>query len=134
MRVFYARFYPFLHFIFAIGLTILLFLANRVAFREPEVYEITFIIVLCIRGSLFIGVPYFEFFERELVIYNRFFGKQKVYKFDSLSDFHFEGYKLYMKTVNKSKKVSISRMFISQNDWDLMVMYLKESDLTKELH
>ena len=109
-------------------------IAKKVASRVPEYYEIAFILVLIVRGFLFILIPYFEINKDEIVLLNRFGGVQKRYLFQDFSDFHFEGNQLYLKTGDKSKKVRISKMFVPQNKWDQWVSFMKQNDLTKELH
>ena len=134
MKIYYSKFYPALHFIFAIVLIVLIMIAKKVASRVPEYYEIAFILVLIVRGFLFILIPYFEINKDEIVLLNRFGGVQKRYLFQDFSDFDFEGNQLYLKTGDKSKKVRISKMFVPQNKWDQWVSFMKQNDLTKELH
>lgn len=102
--------------------------------RIPEWFESLFIAILILRGFLFIRIPYFELNDSELIIYNRFGGRQKSYPFQELSDFHFENNKLYLKRRKKSKIVRVSKIFVPPKKWDEFVAYIKQGDLTKELH
>jgi hypothetical protein len=134
LKIYYAIFYPFLHFVFAIGLSALILFANITIGRPPEIFESLFIVILIIRGFLFIRIPYFELLDHTLVIYNRFGKHQKSYPFDSIENFIIENNKVYIDSKGKVRKVRISRMFVSKSKWDEFLAFLKSSDLKKELH
>lgn len=109
-------------------------IAYAIADRVPELFESVFILILIIRGFLFITIPYFSITEKELIIFNRFGTSHKTYKFSHLSDFQIERNKLYVKQSGKVKKVRVSRIFIQPKRWDELMALMKAKDLTKELH
>lgn len=134
MKFYYAIFYPLLHFVFAIGLSTLIIIAFFYANRTPEIYETLFIVILIVRGFLFIRIPYFELNPTSLIIYNRFGTSQKTYHYSGLSEFQIEKDRLLVNHNGKVKKVRISRMFMQANKWDELIAMLKAEDLAKELH
>ena len=134
MVIYYSLFYPLLHFAFAIGLSALILFAYFFIGRIPELFESCFILVLIIRGFLFLKIPYFIISKKGLIIYNRLGGKQKHYKYSSLKDIQIENQSLYLKQSSKAKKIRISKIFINSNNWDKLISHLKSEDITKELH
>jgi len=134
LTVSYALFYPLLHFFSAIGLSLLIILAYMLIGRMPVYYEPLFILILIIRGFLFIRIPYFILLNNELLIMNRFGKTQKKYAFENLKDFHFENKKLFLLVNGKYKKIRVNSIFISSKNWQKLRSIINASDLSKELH
>lgn len=134
MKVYYAIFYPILHFILASLLIFLLALAFFLVDRTPLWFEIVFISVLLIRGFLFFKLPYFELRENQLIIFNRLGGSFKKYSFNSIKDFHWEEDKLFVLQKGKSVKVKVSKVFVSAKNWKNFKSLIRQANLGSELH
>ena len=134
MKVYYAFFYPILHFVLALLLFTLVIIAYVWVDRYPWWVELCFTGILILRGILFFRIPYFELSEKELKIYNRFGRAYKVYRFNSWQDFHWEGNKLFVIQKGKSKKVKVSRIFVSIKKWKAFRSVLNHENLKSELH
>ena len=134
LKVYYSRFYPVFYVLLAFVLTLLISFSFFISQRAPLYYELIFIALLIFRAIQFLRVPYFLISESELIILNRVGKNHKKYRYNQLEDFHFEKNKLFVLINGKSKKVKISRLFVSKSNWERLRSLIVLSDLKNELH
>ncbi len=91
-------------------------------------------VMVIVVGILYFSQPYFQLEEKSLVTYSLLGYVAWRYPYENLSDFFFEGSKLYRNKNGKIKRIRISKFVSNKQQWEAFVLKISNEEPGNELH